>query len=488
MGLGSERHDVHSYETHAGQWLGFRQPVLRAARERLGETITDTRQVNPGEVWEENEFWIALSWRIDPDGSLGIRRYFESPSRPGQKVSVDEYYGWMFEHSVPGLPEAAAQDGLTPLQYMRRYGSFEIARAVYQPYERILSSEELAGTEVDPETGIIWRLPQDTEAAAAPHRAASSGDGLSARPATRPNMVPKPAPPPRADGATRVGILIDGVPRAGWPTPSGKLELYSTTLRDWGWPEYALPGYIRSHVHPDLLDRGKNEFCLVPTFRLPVLIHTRSGNAKWLNEIAQSNPLWMHPVDAARLGVKTGDLVRVSTEIGYFVPYVWVTEGLRPGVVACSHHMGRWRLQQGAGGDRWSTGVVDLERMAPGRWRMRLKEGVHGFASDDPDSARVWWTDAGVHQNLTFPVHPDPVSGAHSWHQKVRVERAHPEDRYADVSVDTARAHAIYKEWLARARPAPGPGGLRRPLWLLRPYRPDPSAYKVPDTVEPERR
>jgi anaerobic selenocysteine-containing dehydrogenase len=56
MGLGNERHDLHSYETHDAQWVGFRQPVLRAARERLGETITDTRQANPGEVWEENEF------------------------------------------------------------------------------------------------------------------------------------------------------------------------------------------------------------------------------------------------------------------------------------------------------------------------------------------------------------------------------------------------------------------------------------------------
>jgi hypothetical protein len=25
----------------------------------------------------------------------------------------------------------------------------------------------------------------------------------------------------------------------------------------------------------------------------------------------------------------------------------------------------------------------------------------------------VWWSDAGVHQNITFPVHPDPVSGMH---------------------------------------------------------------------------
>ena len=38
MGHGSERHDIHSYETHDAQWLGFRQPVLRAARERMGET------------------------------------------------------------------------------------------------------------------------------------------------------------------------------------------------------------------------------------------------------------------------------------------------------------------------------------------------------------------------------------------------------------------------------------------------------------------
>ena len=75
MGHASERHDLTSYEQYNGQWIAFRQPVLRAARERLDEEITDTRQVNPGEVWEENEFWIDLTWRIDPDGSLGIREF-----------------------------------------------------------------------------------------------------------------------------------------------------------------------------------------------------------------------------------------------------------------------------------------------------------------------------------------------------------------------------------------------------------------------------
>ena len=88
MGHGSERHDIHSYEKYDAQWLGFRQPVLRAARERLGETITDSGEVNPGEVWEENEFWIELTWRIDPDGTLGIRQYVESRANPATKLSV----------------------------------------------------------------------------------------------------------------------------------------------------------------------------------------------------------------------------------------------------------------------------------------------------------------------------------------------------------------------------------------------------------------
>ena len=48
MGLGSERHDIHSYEQYDGQWIGFRQPVLRAARERLGETDPRHARGQPG--------------------------------------------------------------------------------------------------------------------------------------------------------------------------------------------------------------------------------------------------------------------------------------------------------------------------------------------------------------------------------------------------------------------------------------------------------
>jgi anaerobic selenocysteine-containing dehydrogenase len=468
MGLGAERHDVMSQETHAGAWIAFRQPVMREALRRLGRPVNDTREANPGEVWEEAEFWIDLSWRIDPDGSLGIRKTFESPYRPGEKITLDELYGWMFENHVPGLPEAAAKEGLSPLEYMKRHGAFELRKGIMETFDRLLTPDETASAAVDPRSGVVY-----TKQPAAPSS----------------NITPLPFFQPDPEAGRPIGVqLEDGERVVGFPTPSRKLEFYSTTLRDWGWPEYAIPTHMQSHVHPSKVDRANNEVVLLSTFRLPTLIHTRSGNAKWLYEISHKNPVWIHPEDAARLGVKSGDLIKVVTEIGYFVDKAWVTEGIRPGVIACSHHLGRWRLQEDQGGSKFATAVVQLDEKEKGngQWEMRQVHGVEPYKSDDPDTERVWWKDAGVHQNLTFAVHPDPISGMHCWHQKVRLEKPGTGDRYGDIYVDTARSHAVYKEWLAMTRPAEkvSPNGLRRPHWILRPFRPDLEAYRLPGWLQ----
>ena len=81
---------------------------------------------------------------------------------------------------------------------------------------------------------------------------------------------------------------------------------------------------MKDHVHPDHAYAKPNGMVLVPTFRLPTLIHTRTGSAKWLNEISNNNPLWMHPSDMKERGLRSGQLVRVNTDIGYFVDKVWV--------------------------------------------------------------------------------------------------------------------------------------------------------------------
>ncbi|MDH3745308.1 MAG: molybdopterin-dependent oxidoreductase [Acidobacteriota bacterium] len=464
MGHSSERHDIHSYETHDGQWIGFRQPVLRAARERLGEAVTDTRETNPGEVWEENEFWLELSWRIDPDGELGIRPFVESKKNPGERLTVDEYYAYIFENSVPGLPESAAAENLSPLEYMRRYGAFEVSRNIGPLYEHEVPEDELEDLARGPFGRIFTRT-------AAPPPV---------------NLAPTGAPAGDGEGRRAVGVAIDGKILRGFPTPSGKLEFYSSTVAAWGWPEYAIPTYIKSHVHPEAMDPDQK--VLISTFRLPVQIHTRSANAKWLDEIAHTNPLWLHTSDAGAIGVATGDLVRVETETGYFVVKAWVTEGIKPGVVACSHHMGRWKLHepQGAGQEpaqaqRQLMATVSLDHDGP-EWEIRRKKGAGPYESSDPDTSRIWWTDVGVHQNLTFPVHPDPISGMHCWHQAVRVRKAEPSDSYGDISVDIGKSHEVFEKWLEKTRSAVdhSPDGTRRPSWLVRPVKPVERAYQLP--------
>jgi anaerobic selenocysteine-containing dehydrogenase len=446
MGHAGERHDLMSQETHAGRWIGFRQPVRRVAMERRGEPVRWTWEANPGEVWEENEFWIELSTRFDPDGSLGIRKHFESPYRPGEIITVEEYYRWIFENSVPGLPEAASAQDLTALEFMRRFGAFEVERDSFLAYEK----------------------PVSTDAASE----APDGRVLN-------------------DGGAPIGIRPepdDDEVRVGFRTPSRRLEFFSPTLREWGWDglEHVVPWTLRSHVHPEAIDREKGEMLLLPNFRLPTLIHTRSANAKWLYELSHRNPVWLHPEDAARLGVTTEDLVRVETEIGHLVDRVWVTEGLRPGVVALSHHLGRWRLRDGVGEgvNASSSSLVSLDRLEDGLWRLRVRKEGGPYESADHDTQRVWWTEVGVHQNLTHGVHPDPISGAHCWHQKaVSVRPAGPEDRLGDVVVDTRRSMDVYRKWKALSRPADdhSPDGTRRPRWLKRPLAPTDEAWVLPD-------
>ncbi|MEZ4320476.1 MAG: molybdopterin-dependent oxidoreductase [Myxococcota bacterium] len=436
MGHAGERHDVMSQETHAGQWIGFRQPVRRVAMERAGKKVRFTHEANPGEVWEEAEFWVELSWRMDPDGSLGVRQWFESLERPGEPVTQDEYWAWIFENSVPGLPAAAEAEGLTPLEYMRKYGAFEVSKDVYVPYEKAVDGEH-------------------------------GDDGFV-----------------RKDGKV-VGVVVDGEGKAGFETPSRKLELLSETLADWGWSEqeHALPWPLESHVSPANIDRKKGEMLLLPNWRLPTLIHTRSANAKWLVEISHNNPVWMHPSDAARLGVKTGDRVRVDTEIGWFVDRAWVTEGIKPGVIAISHHLGRWRLQDDVGVNKQGSSLVGLEADGS-KHRLTIQKGAEAWDSVDPDTARIWWKTVGVHQNLTHAVHPDPVSGAHCWLQKAtNVRKARVDEAYGTVVVDTERSMAVYREWLALTRPASkhSPDRTRRPFWLKRPLKPTRKTYDLPE-------
>jgi hypothetical protein len=324
-----------SYEQYDGQW--HRVPPARpaSARERRGETVTDTRQVNPGEVWEENEFWIELSWRIDPDGSLGIRQYFESRNGPARSSPSTSTTAGCSSTPSPACPRSAAAEGLTPLEYMRRYGSFEIARGSGRSTSSPSTATELDRREPT-RAGGSTPAPRDPAKVniaptGRPTRRVRAGGRSASRSTAGPARLPDPVGPAR--------VLLEH---------AGRLGLGRVRPADLH-PQPRPPRGARGGPGPADLD--------VPAA-------DPDPHAQRQREVARRagphQPAVDPPVARGALGVATGDLVRVETELGHFVVKAWVTEGIRPGVVACSHHMGRWRPEGHEQGHRLNTATVAL--------------------------------------------------------------------------------------------------------------------------------
>jgi anaerobic selenocysteine-containing dehydrogenase len=85
------------------------------------------------------------------------------------------------------------------------------------------------------------------------------------------------------------------------------------------------------------------------SFRLITYKTVHHGQARtnvnpWLMLIIPENPVEINASDAAALELETGDRVRVSSASNPegVVGKVRVTQGLKPGVVAISHHYGHW--------------------------------------------------------------------------------------------------------------------------------------------------
>lgn len=117
------------------------------------------------------------------------------------------------------------------------------------------------------------------------------------------------------------------------------------------------------------------------------LIDEQTANIKWLAEICHANPLWMNPVDAGARGIKDGDRVKITSDVWAVEVTVFVTPGVRKGVVCLAMGLGHW---------------------ATGRIARAIK-----YESDDPDTALLWWHDdgAGINAERLVPLALDPAGG-----------------------------------------------------------------------------
>lgn len=497
VGLAGERHDQHSEPTKPARWTSFRQPVLRVALEKSGwkpknparGTLEAHIKAGLGEVWEENEFWFELCHKfVDPDGSLGIRKMWESKKFSGETITVKEWYDAAFGENAPNLKKTVDSDARYKNEeypyyaYMRDHGTWLEEDNIYNVHER-----------------------------------------------------------PSENGK----VEIDGIKRHGFATESGKLEVYSRWLaKEWKWPEYAIPVYPRDdkekvemeHVLSQvnhLYMKEENSFALNTIFRLPYNIHTRSANSKHLMEISQNHdPIWINTVDAKRLGFKRGDAIKVriqdtvtGNDTGYFIAMAVPTEGVLPGTLACSHHAGRWKLVnsvnipngvsdgkilpnkavrdlnsksfvdeavEGAGKEGGQTAIDDYngttglnsfgipvaEVSMDGKiGKLKYTEGIKPFkaarfAHYNRDSGNIWWDGlSGAWQNAVASPHPDPISGMHCWHQKVLLEKAGPNDTIGDVFANYDANFKVYQGWRDKlTRGLDENSTTRRPKTLKRPW------------------
>lgn len=139
----------------------------------------------------------------------------------------------------------------------------------------------------------------------------------------------------------RIGVLVGRKEyrrheRDGFPTPSGKVELYSERLKEWGFdpiPIYReLPETPRSD--PDLAE----EFPLIFTsWKSGPFRHSGGRQIKALRGLHPEPVVWIHPETAAKLGIEDGDWVYVETRRGRIRQKAKLTEDIAPRVVGVDY-------------------------------------------------------------------------------------------------------------------------------------------------------
>jgi anaerobic selenocysteine-containing dehydrogenase len=136
--------------------------------------------------------------------------------------------------------------------------------------------------------------------------------------------------------------FADGV----FPTPSGKLELFSQALADRGYDP--LPGAFRDDV-----DEGDDESLILVSGASHHFVSSSFASQKGLLDRAGPPSVEVHPDDARARGIRDGDTVVLVNARGSCRLRAVVTDAVRRGVVASAK--GRWAKLSGGRNVNWLT-------------------------------------------------------------------------------------------------------------------------------------
>jgi len=367
-----ERHDPESMPSGLYPCLSIRQPVVKP----LGGTQ------------EFRQTLIDIIHKVDPDGSLGIKKYF----------AFSTVEDWMRAHfdNIPGLKDDGGYD------FLKKKGVWPIYGKVDKDTAKIVDGN---GNEVQPEYGLHKKELSISEMADA------EVDEIGTI---------------RKEGEA-IGVQIGGKNYVGFGTPSRRIELYKESFKQYGFNP--LPTYKRLPSR----DKADDELVLT-TFKVNVHTQSRTAAIKYLAELYHKNPAWINPQTAAKRDIADGDLIRVSSKVGHVVTRAHVTEGIRPDVVAIST----------------ACGHPAYGRLAQLKNREAAAEWAQG--GDPDIANNVWWDDRGVHPNPIIRLAVDPIGGSQGWFDTVvTVSKAQSGDKYGDVQVDMEQHMKDYEHTLRYA-------------------------------------
>jgi anaerobic selenocysteine-containing dehydrogenase len=137
-------------------------------------------------------------------------------------------------------------------------------------------------------------------------------------------------------GFREKGILIDTkeykkFEKRGFQTSSGKVELYSNQLEQWGLEP--LPGYNFSPQTP-LIQEEVEKYPFILTSQKPgYYIHSSGRQIQSLRDRHPGPCVHIHPETAKRLGIQAGDRVVIETETGKIEQEAIISGHIVPEVV-----------------------------------------------------------------------------------------------------------------------------------------------------------
>ncbi len=157
-----------------------------------------------------------------------------------------------------------------------------------------------------------------------------------------------------------------------------------------------------------------------------------AANNKVIMEATLSNWLHINKATAQQLGIEDGELVRVSSRVGYLVTRAFLTQTIRPDVLAMHRD-----------GGHWSIGGIANGKAGP-------KHESPEISTDQDINHNLWWADMGVHpMDIIEPVF-DAKGGSGALATAVKLGKAAKGDEYGMVNVDVGKLLSIAEQGTRR--------------------------------------